>query len=176
MTRPLCFPSSARVSVSICRNASSPSVGMMSVIFLPTRSSRTASASTKRLPCMVARACPTVVLPQPGIPMRMMFSICARRRPWILAIFPSGICTPANHSALSLAWATSIQRPFMAISPRLSASSSSCVLAGLYTTSSTPSSFWNRSRLMGLTPVLGYMPTGVVLTMTAASVWRCRLS
>ena len=82
----------------------------------------------------------------------------------------SGREVPVKYSEASFAWATSIQRPFSQGMPSASASSRSWVRAGLYTTSSTPSRWENCFRSMGETPVLGYIPTGVALTMTEASV------
>ena len=90
------------------------------------------------------------------------------------AITSSEMGFPVNHWALSLAWATSIHRPFTAVSPRRSASRRIWVRAGLYMASSTPSNPGNWPRSRGLTPVLGYIPTGVALTITAASAWRER--
>ena len=88
----------------------------------------------------------------------------------------SGMETPVNSPADSLACATSMGRPQEQGSPRCSASISRAVRSGLYTTSSTPVKQGNRARETGASPQRGNMPTGVALTMTCASLWRDRFS
>src|SRR5208337_346860 len=61
------------VSSSIFRNASGPSVSMISCRSRPARSWIAISVSTNVIPSVFARMTPTVLFPAPGMPISMMF-------------------------------------------------------------------------------------------------------
>lgn len=70
MTSPLSAASAAQTSISYARKAASPRVWIHSAADKPLRCAISASRSQKRRPHSAASSFPTVVLPQPGIPMR----------------------------------------------------------------------------------------------------------
>ena len=132
------FPCSARTSVSSARKPPSPDRAKISGMDIPAFSVIRASASTTSRFSAAPRAEATVDLPQPGIPMRMMF----RRRLWMMrstrskALSSMGV--PENCSLERLACATSMESPLTWGIPSSSACRISAVRAGLYTMSSTP--------------------------------------
>ena len=144
-------------------------------MLIPSALTSSSSMSKNLRPSRAARAVPIVVLPLPGIPTSRMFCIprpmSANTASTRFFVFP-----PVNRSAAAAACITSIASPLIAVTPSFSASSSSCVLAGLYTTSSTHSSFGKRLRSTSRSPLRGYMPTGVAFTISAASSWEYTFS
>ena len=131
MTVPEARPAWHRARCSRARKASSPSRANSSGMGQPAAWTTRASVSTSVRPSRWARARPTVVLPQPGIPMRSRFRVSRSIWAVISSTRPSGMAVSKKRSAAALAWATSIPSPLARHSSRSSAWRSSRVRAGL---------------------------------------------
>ena len=115
-------------------------------------------------------------MPQPGMPISTMFCIFRLNSRSISSVRLSGMAVPVKSSAARFACATSMFSPPMQGMPSASACIKSAVRCGLYTMSSTPLQPLKTLRSTGLTPVFGYIPTGVVFTIISASACLCMFS
>ena len=78
---PFSRQTSAITACSSARKAASPSWAKISGMDFPARRSISVSQSTKGRPMRLASARPMLLLPQPGMPVRIRFSASPRSRP-----------------------------------------------------------------------------------------------